>query len=167
MPFDTAGRVVQAGRGRGRVGKGGLLTYSLTPVGNVGSGVDTLISLTLPANTLHTIGQGLRINAWGLMGADAENKQVIVDFGGTTVIASGVLATNNKAWSAEVIVFKTAANAQVAIGGMLVDVTPITKLRSSLTKTDTSDITVKVTGETTTTDMIICTGMLIEVLAAP
>jgi|SRR6185436_11850220 len=167
MPFDLGGRVIQAGKGRGRVGKGGLLTYSLTPVGNIGTGVDDLISLTIPANTFHKNGQGVRIYAWGLMGADGNNKQVILKFGGTTLIDSGVLTTNNKAWFLEAFVFRTGVATQVAFGKMTVDTTPITGLRSSLTIDETAAIIVKLTGETTTTDMTIATAMFIDLLAAP
>lgn len=165
--FDPGNRIIQAGRGRGRVGKGGLLTYSLTPVGNIGAGIDDLISLTVPANTLYKNGQGLKIRAWGLMGADGNNKEVVLVFGGTTLITTGVLTTNNKAWYIEAFVFRTSANNQVAIGRGVVDTTQITGNRVSFTKTDTSDIIVKLTGETTTTDMTIATAMFIELLAAP
>jgi hypothetical protein len=143
------------------------MLWSGTPVGNIGAGVDDLISLTVPANTLYKNGQALRVYAWGLMGADGNNKEIILKFDGTTIIDSGVLTTNNKAWFLEALILRTAAAAQVAFGKMTVDTTPITGLRSSLTKDPTTDLIMKVTGETTTTDMTICTAMLVELLAAP
>src|SRR6185436_7528916 len=107
MPFDLGGRVIQAGKGRGRVGKGGLLTYSLTPVGNIGTGVDDLISLTIPANTFHKNGQGVRIYVLGLMGAHRNNKYVIFKLSLANIVDSSVLYTNNKACFLEAFVFRT------------------------------------------------------------
>jgi hypothetical protein len=165
--FDNGARVIQAGRGRGRAGKGGLILWTGTPVGNIGAGVDILTSLIVPANTLHKNGQILRVYAWGLMGADGNNKEVILDFGGTTIVDSGIVTTNNKAWYLEAFILRLAAASQVCYGKMTVDTTAITGKRTSTTKDETADLTVKVTGETTTTDMTIATAMFIEILAAP
>lgn len=166
MAWDTGKRVLQAGVGKGRAGKGGVLAVSTVAVGNVGVGIDDLISLIVPANTLYKTGQGLRITAWGRYGATGNNKQLIMLFGGTTVADGGIVTQNGKAWRIETMIFRTGASAQDSLGAVGHD-TASTRTFVALTKTDTADIIVKMTGEATADNDVLAEGMMIEVLAAP
>lgn len=165
MAWDPGRRVIKAGTGNARAAKGGVILRSVTAVGNIGAGVDDLISLTMPANTLYMNGQGLRIIAYGKFGADGNNKELILAFGGTTIADSGVITPNAKNWYLEALVFRTGVAGQDCIGRMQQDTTMVTPKFTATTIDETAAIIIKLTGETTDTDMIIAEGMFVEVLA--
>ena len=167
MPYYKGHRKFQAGNSpKGRAGLVGLQKVSSVAVGNVGAGVDTLITLTIEKDTLYKNGQALRITAWGSFAANGNNKEVILDVGGTTVSDSGVLTDNDKKWMVEAIVIRTGVDTQDVISRFIHDTAIITLAITALTKDDGADIVVKCTGEATATDDIIQEGMLIEVLNA-
>lgn len=76
----------------------------------------TLFSYVLPAATLSTDGWFIRIIAWGYTGASGNNKSLLVRFGGTAIISSGMAALNNNTWFLEAYVIRKAAGNQDAIG---------------------------------------------------
>jgi hypothetical protein len=56
-------------------------------VGNVGAGPDVLHTFTLPANSLATDGDWLRVRYAGRFAGDADTKTIDVRFGGVSVIS--------------------------------------------------------------------------------
>ena len=166
MPFDIGRRVLQAGTGKGRAGKGGVLAVSVTPVGNVGAGIDDLISMTLPANTLYKNGQGIRIRAWGTYAANGASKQVILVFGGTNIVDMLAVVQNNTFWRLEATIHRVSAGNQDCSGHFNHSTVSGTTFVAT-TKNEATDLIIKVTGESVSNNDIVQRGMFIEVLAAP
>lgn len=125
----------------------------------------TLSSYSLPANFLASVGQGVRITARFQAGATSNNKTFKLYFG-SEVISSGVLTTNNKNGSAEMIALKTGAGTQIVSANMLVDTTPITGYNTTGAESDTAAITIKFTGTdgTGATGNIVLTTFMVEAL---
>ena|SRR3990167_847858 len=163
MPF-TKWRQFMVGQGKGRAAHSGVWKRSTTAVGNVGAGVDDLMSFTLEADGLYKLNQGIRIIAAGISGADGNNKEIVLLFGGTSIFTTGVVTDNDKKWFIEAHVFRTGADTQLAYAWGIADATVKAVTRTALTKDDGAAIIVKCTGETTDTDMIIQQLGIIEAL---
>ena len=73
---------------------GGRLTTDVTAVGNISTGVDTLISYSLPTNTLLNVGDVLEITAYGTQAANANNKTIKLVFGTTELFTTGAVGSN-------------------------------------------------------------------------
>lgn len=127
-------------------GRNSALLYTTTATASTGTGTteQTLATYSLPANTLN-VGTKLRIKASFSAAANTDNKTFKCYFG-ASVITSGVLTTNGKNGSCEVIVTKTGASTQIVYGNMLVDTTAITGYKNAGTDTDTAAIVIKFTG---------------------
>lgn len=97
-----------------------VLTVNTTAVGNVGGGEDDLMSYTLPANSLSTNGQVLRLTAWGTTSAGAVIPRIRCYFGGTVISDSQNMAQNGLAetWMVTAYVTRTGATTQEAVGRM-------------------------------------------------
>src|SRR3989304_6237042 len=63
--------------------------------GDVGAGTDDLMSYTLPAATLGTDGQVLRVTVWGITAGNANAKTIVFNFGATTGTINAVTAAPN------------------------------------------------------------------------
>lgn len=155
-------RKIQFGTGRSRVFLGGIHTSSITPVGNITTGVDDLITATLEANALYKNGAGIRITAFGVTAANTNNKEVILVFGGTTILTTGVLAANNKPWWLTAIIQRQAVAVQQSIAWGMANNLIVVPAFTALTKDETSALIIKCTGEATSTDDIIQEGLIIE-----
>ena len=132
----------------------GLLYTSVAAVaGSAGTSEQTLLSYSLPANTL-IAGTVLRIKASFTAAANGNNKTFTCAFG-TATIGSGVLTTNAKQGSCELMVTNVSAKSQQVYGNMLVDTTPITGTYAAATQDGTAAITIafKATGGTTGADI--------------
>lgn len=150
-------------------GGAGPRQSSLANVGNVGTGEDDLISLTLPANTLNAAGTGVKITAWGVTAANVNSKILRIRFGGQVVFAYAMPTSVSVAWRVEVLVFRTGSNTQESIAHMVgihgvVSINDV-ESQSSLTVVDTSAIIVKGTGDATADNDIQQEGMLMEPFA--
>ncbi len=77
---------------------------------------ETLLTFTLPANSLTQNGRGVRIRAWGTTAANANLKTVRLKFGATNVLDTGAVASNAETWYFEADVYRTGAATQDAIG---------------------------------------------------
>lgn len=138
----------------------GLLYTTTGTASNTGTPEQTLATYSLPANTLN-VGTKLRILA-SFTGATGTDNKTFKCYFGASVISSGVLTTNNKNGSCELIVTKIAANRQIVYGNMLVDTTPITGYEVVGTDTDTSAITIKFTGTGGTPGVITVNDFSVE-----
>lgn len=110
---------------------------------------DVLYTFSLPANSLSFVGQTLEIFASGTLANNAHNKTVKIYFG-TQVYSLGTVATANVAWTAKLRVVRTAANVQLIYGEGMIGATPIAPSLLTGAETETSIITIKVTGQTGT-----------------
>jgi hypothetical protein len=93
-------------------GKGANLVTNTTDVGNVGAGVDDLITYTIPAGKLATNGDYLEFTMTFVFAANANSKQVQVIYGGTTVYASGAQAQNDGTMEIRGTIIRTGAATQ-------------------------------------------------------
>lgn len=75
---------------------------NVTPVGTVGTGVDTLQVITYPANSLSINGQGSRIFSQGSFSGVAGTKRLLIQLNATnTLLDTGLVAINNNNWTFE------------------------------------------------------------------
>lgn len=144
---------------------GGRLTTSTTEVGNIGTGEDNLITYTLSQNTLENTGDVLEIISFGAFAANANNKQVKQYLGTTQLFATGAVASNAKDWVIKSTIIRTAAATQTVISEFNGDTVTVTQTADFVTGTEdfTTDLTIKCTGEATTTDDIIQKGLIINI----
>lgn len=75
-----------------------------------------MYSYTLPANVLDVVGKGVFVHVGGIFGATANNKSMILRFGGVNVLGNNTVATNAGAWSLDLRVWKTGSNTQYEMG---------------------------------------------------
>jgi len=134
-----------------------VIHTNITPVGNVGSGEDILMTYTLPANTLDTNGEFLEITVWGTTGESADTAFKL--YFGATVIQTISVGFGNE-WFFNAKVVRTAAATQTAMigGGGNSDYTNIQKPTETLSNT----VVIKCTGEATDNNDIIQEGMIIK-----
>ena len=134
---------------------------SLNPTGNIfnylsttgtGNGADTtedtLQTTTLPASALDSVGRGIWMYAWGSYANNTNTKAAKLYFGTTNIAAA---TGNNTGWALEMIVMKAGASTQVISAQNITGSTHggVTNSTSSAA-TDTAAITLKVTGQNST-----------------
>lgn len=158
--------VTAAGASTSNVAPAGLLAYNVTSTGNgADTSEDTLWTYSLPANVLSAVGKTLRIYAYGVCGANTDNKTMKLYFG-SEVITTPTAATNAKNWYLQLDVIKTGASTQIVCGQGIVDTTSVTPYVTTGAETDTSAITIKMTGTagTGTANDIVFKFGLVEIL---
>lgn len=95
---------------------GGTINTQIGPVGNVGTGDDTLFTYIIQANTLNSGNKGLILSCSGTFANTINSKRIRVKFGGTTIFDSGALAITAAAdWSIYCEVIRTGAATQKCI----------------------------------------------------
>lgn len=124
----------------------GLLYSTGTPVAGIaGTAEQVLATYSIPASTLIS-GRAIRIKASFSAAANGNNKTFKCYFG-ASVVSSGVLTTNAKNGSCEVMVHYTSSAAtQEVYGNMLVDTTPITGYVNAGTDNAAAAIVAKFSG---------------------
>lgn len=142
---------------------GGILKVDTTAVGNVGSGEDTLITHNLPS-TLDNAGESIEITAFGEFAANANNKTVKLYFGSTVIFTTGAIASNNTDWRIDATILRTGAATQISIASFSGDTVLVTSTATSTAVTETLSgaLTIKCTGEATTTNDIIQRGLIVR-----
>lgn len=149
-------------------GTAGLINAQTAAVATgAGTAEQVLQTYTLPANTIASAGQGVRVSCWGSTGATANNKTRKLYFG-ASVITTAAEAANAQKWFLQLSVMRTAAAAQkvwawghAGTGG----VTPLTYTNSG-TDDLTAGVVIKCTG-TDGTDAaadITADGMVTELI---
>ncbi len=98
-----------------RAGFGGVLFSGHGSVGNVGSGEDTLATLTVAANVLSADGASLEGRLSGVYASNGNNKTVRVKWNGTTFLTLGPAAVNNGLYEIRFVVTRiSSTNARVS-----------------------------------------------------
>ena len=105
----------------------------------------TLLSYTLPANALNTVGQGVNIFAAGYWGTNASRAQIRLYFGSDAMLLDNFL-TDGSRWNAEYKVVMSASN-QVMISGRANANFLVGPYGANPTVTLTSTVLIKVTGQ--------------------
>lgn len=142
-----------------------VLNVNTTPVGNVGTGEDDLITYSVPANTLVADGEYIHFKMGGTFAASINNKRIRVKLGATTLFDTGALAiTAAGDWSLEGHIIRTGSATQKC---WLEYSSSQTALAASADYVDaTEDLTtilvLKATGEATANDDIIQKAMITE-----
>jgi hypothetical protein len=132
-----------------------LLTkkFSIAGVGNLAdTSDDVLFTTTITGKTLSHDGDGLVVSAYGVFAGNANNKTVKLIFGATTLVSSGVVALNGKAWWLIAEITRTAVATQLSIGEYSAD-TSTTEVMTKTAPGETlsADVVLKVTGASPTT----------------
>ena len=165
-PLLDAQAAMKAGDSAGRtITVGGHLFTDSTSVGNVGAGEDDLMTTTLVANSLSADNKMLRVQAWGNLAANANNKHIRFVFG-TTKLTLSSAATNDNPWTATVWVIRDGAGSQLMGGWIGTETGNQVEVVQDITvsEDETTALTVKFTGEATTTNDIKQNFMLVELL---
>lgn len=92
-----------------------LLTSSVqsTVVGNLGAGVDDLMTYSIPADALNAAGNFIRIRGWGTTANNATAKNLLLLFGGTSLLGTLALTASIVGpWHVEAIVIRTGSDTQ-------------------------------------------------------
>lgn len=143
---------------------------SITAVGNVGTGEDTLITTTLQGNTLNTNGDRLRIRATFIFAANTNNKTLKGKYGATTFYDSTALAINDGTAVIEAVITRTGAATQnisvtvLSSNATLPNGCNVTTAAETLSP---GSVTLSFTGEATSNDDISERELVIEYLPAP
>lgn len=129
-----------------------ILNINTTIVGNIGTGEDDLMTYTLPGGTLSANGDALEIVAFGPMTALTVTKKIKLYFGSTAISLLNA-STNAVSWHFRGKIIRTGASTQNIMGVFSI---PGTFLHISGTASETlaNNVTIKFTGESTTTDYI-------------
>lgn len=90
---------------------GGIVYQDFTARTTTGTSIETLTSITIPANTINAGGRGLKITVWGTTAATANNKTVDIKLGSTTLYTTGAVAANAKTWKLTCYVWRTTSAA--------------------------------------------------------
>lgn len=143
---------------------GGTLTTNTISVGNVGSGADDLIAFTLEKNTLLNTGDVLEITAYGTQAANANNKTIKLLLGSTELLSTGAVASSDKDWELTCRITRTGAATQKCITSFSGDTALVTQIADFVSGTEdfTTALTIKCTGEATTTNDIVQQGLIIK-----
>ena len=145
----------------------GVIDAQYTAVGNVGTGEDTLMTYTLPANSLVASGRGVRVKAWGTLADNVNAKTLKLHFGSVAILTKAVAISSLGPWALEAVILRASLSSQRCMAQLLEIGGPSVVLdleTSSPTQTETGAIVIKCTGTATDNNDIIQAGMLIEFL---
>lgn len=135
-----------------------MLDTNTTQVGNVGTGEDDLISYALAAGIMSANGDTVRFSAAGTFAANANNKTLKVYLGSTALFSTGATGFNGTDWSIEGQIIRTGASAQKAIVRFISSDSALAVScdYTEPTEDTTGALTLKLTGEATSDDDIVC-----------
>lgn len=137
------------------------LTTITTTVGNVGSGEDNLMTYSVPAGTLATNGQTLRVMAFFTNAANGNTKTIKAYFGATSITLQSAAVNNGVSW-VELKIVRTGATSQLLYGWL--GRTPafvFFAASAAPAETLSGAVTLKFTGEATSNDDIIQNLMVV------
>lgn len=137
------------------------LNVQVSSVGNVGAGEDDLHTFSLPAATLARNGECVEVEYTLGFAANANNKRVRAYFGATTAYdTGGGVAKNDGSATINMQVFRDSATTQRIITTFLDSTNTVRYANATLyvtgAETLSGAVTIKVTGEATSNDDIVC-----------
>jgi hypothetical protein len=146
-----------------------VLNVNTTAVGNVGAGVDNLMSYQLAASKLATAGGAIRIRGWGTAANNATAKNLLLKFGTASLLGTlAITASQVGKWYVDAIVTKTGTDTQdfVAVVIESVGTTLAAGKQAQLVGTATEDdgaaITIQFQGEGGADNDVVQEGMIVE-----
>lgn len=147
---------------------GGILSTAISASGNVGTGEDDLKTFPVPASTLATTNDCVWFEAFGTLANNANAKEIKVRFGssGTTqIMATGALPTSEAvSWRIKGRIFRTGAATQTAFAEITTSsgtYPASVGVTTALDQTLSNAISVRVTGEATSDNDIVCNGLTV------
>ena len=147
---------------------GGIMFVSTSATGNVGAGEDNLLTYAVPASTLNTNGDSIWFEASGTFAASINNKELRVRFGTATtnlIFDSGSLAiTAATDWVISGRIIRTGAATQKAYANLSTSSATLSAyadFTSALDQTLSNSITLRITGEATDNNDIVCESLTI------
>lgn len=154
-----------AGGGSETFRANGHILTDLTAASNTTTNEDTLITFSLPANSLDANGKGVRVRAWGTTDSTFASKTIRVYFGSTVLISNNISNQPvSQTWLFAADIFRTGANTQDAIAtGQVGAIAQMLSFQIA-TEDTTGAIVIKVTGQGTAASQITAEGMSVEYL---
>lgn len=142
-----------------------------TAVGNVGSGEDDLMSITVASN-LVTAGSVYRFSCYGITANNVNTKRIRAYFNGTAFLSTGAIALQDQAWSLiATIAIRSLGASGVTISATFIPGTPTVTENvlavSSVSASASAPFVFKITGDSVSvpaTDDIVQTMMISEKL---
>lgn len=110
----------------------------------------TLSSLTLPAGSLATNGDLVRIRAWGDMASTGSGVAEVILYFGTKAIATFSGSGSTAIWYLEATVMRSGATTQKAAAVVARGLALVLNTNTTATETLSSAVTIKTTGQNTT-----------------
>jgi hypothetical protein len=143
---------------------GGTINTNTNTAGNIGASETNLLIYDLLANTLNTDKNYIEIVGFGTFAANANNKQLKLKFGGTTLYDSGSLALNGGAWKISATIIRVSATSQkciaeVSSGNALL---PNKSFYTSASEDLDSTLTITFTGKGIVDNDVVQEGMIIK-----
>ena len=138
---------------------GGVVSVNTSATGNVGTGEDDLHTYSVPADMLNANGDSVRFRFGGTFGATLNNKRLRVRFGSSLIFDTGALAiTAATDWEIEGEIIRTGGATQKSVGTLRTSSSVLAAFCDYATPTETlsSANTLKVTGEATANNDIVC-----------
>lgn len=131
-----------------------------TAVGNITTGEDDLMTYTIPANTMPVNGDRITFRASGTIANNVNAKRLRVKYGGTTIMdtgAAGIPVSAAIQWVVEGEIIRTGAATQKCNANLSTNNATLATYvgYSTAAETLTNAITLKLTGEATSTNDIV------------
>lgn len=146
---------------------GGMYDINVTPVGNVSTGEDDLMTFTIPAGALGDNGDMVRVEGFGTFAANAQSKTIKLYFGTTQVgTVVGTSAFNAIDWRFTITGVRTGASTGVVVSTIFVDSMAITNY-SAVSDAFSGTYQVKATGEASSNNDIQQLFMNVEYFTKP
>lgn len=142
----------------------GVIDTDLVAKGSVGAAETDLISYLLPAATLDVLNSHIEIMGFGTFAANANNKQLKLKFGSTTLYDSTALALNSGSWKVVAHIFMVSNTVQKCV----VEISSSNALLTNsvvylqATETLTLDQNILFTGTATTNDDIVQESLTVK-----
>lgn len=139
-------------------GFSGAWSKDTTPIGNVGTGEDTLKTVLLPGGTLDVNGRNIFITSAGTLGNTINNKRIRLKFGATTIFDTGALAITVSAdWTLTSEIIRTGAATQKCITKLTTNSSVLTSTckYSTAAETLSGDVNIVLTGEATANNDVV------------
>jgi hypothetical protein len=125
---------------------------------------ETLITYTLPANSLNVNGKAIRIRVSGITAANTNVKTIRLYFGTTVLMSNDITTTpNNQGWEFEATVIRTAATTQKCVSRGTVATANQTTTYQESGQTLTSTVIIKITGQNGTASATDITAQFLHV----
>lgn len=162
---------IEAGAvGSGTFSPAGLINSQFNGTGSgnaTGTGNTTLFTYSLPANSLDAIGRGVKFKAWGFYASNGNDKTIQLLVNSTVVVSSAVVSFSAGWWRAEAEIYKNLSSTQIGTGQIITKNSVIGPIDILTSATDTSAITLSVTGASPTTGAandVVAIGWTVEFL---